>query len=366
MMGSEKAVEVKDIVQPMQGISIRGKIVNINQRKVKNERGESILHYGIIGDATGTIPFTAWTMNESLKNGDVVLIRNCSSREFKGTFRIYLDTSTTIKLLPDEDMDVKRQTVNAKIVDLSPSSSYVTVRGRTGRVFEREFEKEGRKTTIFSTRLEDDTGSIRISSFGQKLPENSEIEISGGRVNEYNGSLGISVGENTQITQVRLGYQIRERFLDIGSLKGPVGGISLRGIIISVGPKSGLLYRCSECNSRLEEIKCPDHPDAKIKYDIFTYFTIDDGTGTLQVTAGMNQILGLLGIKEGEFNPENRKLTKSSLREGLIRALLGKAFKVTGDLRDQNMGLSLRCFSLTHMEDADINAMVSDQEADFQ
>lgn len=366
MMGSEKTVEIKDIERQMQGISIKGKIVNINQRKVTNDRGESILHYGIIGDTTGTIPFTAWTMNEALKSGDVVLIKNCSSREFKGTVRVYLDSGSTVKLLPNEDMEVKRTSVTSKIGDLSQNSSYVTIRGKTGKIYEREFEREGKKTTIFSTRLEDDTGSIRVSSFGQKLPENAEIEISGARVNEYNGSLGISVGENTQINPVKLGFKIKERYLDIGSLKGPVGGISIRGIVISVGPKSGLVYRCSDCNARLEEIRCPDHPDAKIKYDIFAYFTLDDGTGTVQATAGLNQTLSLIGIREEEFNPDNRRITKSSVKDGLIQGILGKAVKITGDLREQSMGFSLRCFSLSHLTESEINQLMAEQEVDFQ
>lgn len=366
MMGSEKTYEIGDLKEPMQNINIKGKIVNINLRKVSNERGESVYHYGIIGDSTGTIPFTAWSLSSSLKAGDVVAIRNCSTRDFKGTIRLYIDSSSAIKLLPGEEMEVHRTSATMKIGQLSRSTPYVTVRGRIGKVYEREFERDGKKTTIYSTRIEDETGSIRLSSFGKMLEEGSEVEIQGARLSEYNGSLRISINENSQVTRTKLGIKIGERFLDISSISSPVGGVTIRAICISMGEKSGLLYRCSECNSKVDEIRCPDHPDAPIKYDIFAYFTMDDGTGTIQASAGSRAMFEILGIKEEEFNPQNRAINKNMIRERLHEKVLGHAFKITGDVREQNMGLSMRGFSISRISDQDITAMTLEQEADFQ
>ncbi len=366
MMGSEKTYEIGDLKEPMQNINIKGKIVNINLRKVSNERGESVYHYGIIGDSTGTIPFTAWSLSSSLKQGDVVAIRNCSTRDFKGSIRLYLDSSSAVKLLPGEDMEVHRSSASLKIGQLSRSTPYVSVRGKIGKVYEREFEKDGKKTTIYSTSIEDETGRIRLSSFGRPLEEGSEIEIQGARVSEYNGSLRISVNENSQVSKVNLGLKIGERYHDIGTISSPVGGISIRAVCISMGEKSGLIYRCSECNKRVDEIRCNDHPDAPIKYDIFAYFTMDDGTGTIQASAGSRAMLEILGIKEEEFTPQNRAINKNMIRDRIHEKMLGHAFKISGDVREQNVGLSLRGFSISQISDQDISAMTLEQEADFQ
>ena len=365
-MGAEKTYEIKDLKEPAQGLNVRGKIVSINMRKVTGERGESVYHYGIIGDSTGTIPFTAWSLSSSVKAGDVVSIKNCSTRDFKGTVRLYIDSRSVLKLLPGEDMEVHRTSASVKVGQISKSTPFVTLRGRIGKVYEREFEKDGRKTTIFSARVDDDTGSIRISSFGQKLEEGSELEIQGARVSEYNGSLRISINENTPVSKVKLGMEIGERFRDIGSITGPIGGISVRGICISVGEKSGLIYRCAECNARLDDIACPDHPKAGIKYTIFAYFTMDDGTGTIQSTAGSGPMLELIGIPESEFNPQNSKINRKMVHESILNSLLGKSVKISGDVRDQEMGPSLRTYSILPLSDQDINIMAREQEADFQ
>ena len=81
---------------------------------------------------------------------------------------------------------------------------------------------------------------------------------------------------------------------------------------------------------------CPDHPDKPTKLDIFSYFTLDDGTKYIQCIAGKKAIMPFIGVKEEELPRYAGEIYKM-----LEDKLYGHAVKVNADFIKNDGDLSL-------------------------
>ena len=366
MIANDQFPKISALTPGAQNLNLRAKIVSLQQRTIKNDKGETVYFYGILGDGTGTISFTAWAFPNTIQAGDVVEIKNCSTKEYNNVNRVYIDARTEVVLRPGEDIEVKRTFKELKIKDLSTSNPYVSLDGRVSNIREREMDRNGEKLKLFSADFDDDTGRIRLTSFGKPLKEGEAIRIEGAKVSEYNGRLRITINDKTGVHPTKLSYEIGERVMNLGDLNAPIGGITVQGFAVSLGQKSGLVMRCSQCNQRLDDIRCPDHPQAPFVYDLFAYFILDDGTGHVQCTGGKYALLQLLGFKEEDFVPSNTSISRRSIISALEEKIPGKAFVIKGDAVKSQMGLSVRMNSIRLMDDEFLKDFSKVLEADFQ
>lgn len=361
-MGFKKIDEIRE---EERDLSLKVKLVNVEKRTTRSEKGENVYHYGLLGDDTGTMFFTAWSFNPNVQAGDVLELKNCYTKEYNGNLRLYLDNRSEIILLPDENIEVKRSFREIKIRDLSTKDSFVSVSGVISGVGMREYEKDGEKRKLYFGDIGDETGKIRLSSFGRSLPEGKGVKIEGAKVSEYKGRLRLSVNDKTNIEETEMSIPQERRLYNISDLNSPVGGISFSGFIISFGEKSGLRLRCSECRKTIEDVRCPDHPSAPFVYDLFAYFTLSDGTGYIQCTAGRIPLLKLLGMPESDLSPDNSSITKRDIFNRLREGLYGRPFILEGDLAEGNMGLALRISDIEKVSTDDVKSLIRKMEVEL-
>lgn len=356
---------IEDLKADEKDLNLKVKIINVEKRSTHSDRGENVYYYGLLGDETGTMFFTAWSFNPNVQQGDVLELKNCYTKEFNGTVRVYIDNKSEIILRPEETMEVKRSFKESKIKDLSPKDSYVSLHGVISEVGSREYEKDGETRKLYYGNLEDESGKIRVSSFGRDLPEGKGVKIEGARVSEYKGKLRISVNDKTKIEEVEFTLPSGRRYYNSSDLSTPVGGVTFTGFVISLGDKSGLRLRCSECRKTIEDVRCPDHPSSPFVYDLFAYFTLSDGTGYQQCTAGRFPLMKLLGIKEEELEPDKSSLTKRDVYTRLREKLHGKPFIVEGDLAEGNNGMNLRVTDISGVTSEDVRNLMRIMEAEL-
>ncbi|EQD69089.1 replication factor A, partial [mine drainage metagenome] len=166
--------------------------------------------------------------------------------------------------------------------NLNLKDAFVSVSGLLKDPIEKTYEKDGQEKIVTHCTLEDDTGSIRLSLFDRKLSPGRYYKIDGTKLSEYKGRYRLTAGDKTQIAEVS-GFHLPEiRVYDLNELRTPVDSISTSGVVVYLGEKGGLISRCSECRKTVDDIRCPDHPEAKIFLDLYAYFTIEDGTGDMQ------------------------------------------------------------------------------------
>ncbi len=342
-----------EIDNKVNAVDLKVKILSIDKREINTSRGESVYYYGLIGDETSVMAYTAWEFPGVIKAGDVVEIKYARVKEYNGRLRVYMDSKTEIILKPGENLDVKNTYKEVKLQDISTKTPFVSVSGMISAITSREYNKEGRKFLIYSGFIEDDTSRVRISSFGRPLENGKIYSIKGARVAEFNKQMELSVGDKTDIEESPQDINF-ERNFKIFDIKNPAGSINIDVFVITFGLKSGIIKRCEICNKPLSTGVCADHPNEKTVLDIFTYFTVDDGTGIMQAIAGKNAILPLIGIEEDEI-PKYANEIYDKMNEKLY----GHAFKMNVDFVINEDGLSLRVNSISELDETGLkNDMV--------
>lgn len=358
--------KIEDIKEEKKELELKAKILSLNQRETKSERGEGVYFYGLLGDETGTIPFTAWTFPPTVRAGDVVNLKNVNSKEYNGRIRLYVDSKSEVILRAEENIEVKRSYKDYKIKDLTTKDMFVAVEGVLSEIMAKDFEKEGNVTKIYYGTLEDDTGKIRISSFGKALEGNKAVRIEGAKVSEYNGRLRLSINDKAKVSDSSIVVTQSEKPLLISEASSPIGGITIRGFAITLGDKSGLRMRCSVCKKTIEDIHCPEHPTDSYYYDLFAYFTVSDGSGYMQCTAGSSALLPIIGMGESDLDVNNSRLMKKDVFNKMKEAIFGKPLVITGDFVNTQMGLSFRSSSIRPLTMDDVKSAIKEMEVEFQ
>ncbi|AGO61449.1 hypothetical protein FACI_IFERC00001G1469 [Ferroplasma acidarmanus Fer1] len=351
-LNKHKGYEIMKINE-MQGnlnnVEGKVKILSVDKREITTSRGDTVYYYGLAGDETGVLPYTAWEFPAPIKPGDVVQIKYAKTKVYNDRMRLYFDSKTEIMLKPGEEMEVKNTYKDVKLMDLTTKNPFVAVTGKISNMSGKEYNKAGKTFTIYNGFIEDDTSRVRISSFGKPLENGKVYRIVGARVSEFNKQLEISIGDKTEvfIENEDMDFQ---RYYKLFEVDNPAGGITIMGFIITLGTKSGIIKRCSECNKPLSNGVCPDHPEKPTKLDIFSYFTLDDGTKYIQCIAGKNAIMPFIGIKEEELPHYAGEIYRM-----LEEKLYGHAVKINADFIKNEEDLSLRVNSITNIEREDIS-----------
>ena len=59
MRAQDEFKKISGLSSGTQNVNIHAKIVSLQQKTLKNDKGETVYFYGILGDDTGTISFTS-------------------------------------------------------------------------------------------------------------------------------------------------------------------------------------------------------------------------------------------------------------------------------------------------------------------
>lgn len=359
-------MKIEEIKEELRGISLNVKVVSIRQRESKNQNGEGVYYYGLLGDETGTMPFTAWSFPSSVRQGDVVEVRNCNTREYNDSMRIYIDSRSEVLLKPEEEMEVKRVYRSYKIKDITPKNPYIQVEGLVGENVEKTYEKDGETRSVTYFTLTDETGSIRVSAFGRSLEEGSSVRIEGAKVSEYNGRYRLTIFDNTEVVKTDRKFDEDSRVYNVADITSPVDSVTLTGMVVSLSDRSGLTRRCNNCRKILDDLKCADHPDDGYFLDVFASFVLSDGTGEIHSTAGRNALMHFPGFSEDELDPAKSDLSRRDTYERIKTGITTPALKLTGDVVITQNGMNFRIRELGELEKEESMKIRTQLESDLE
>jgi len=84
---STERVLVADLESAQYGVHVLCRVLHISPKDITVKGENKKIFYGILGDESGSIPFTAWNDFE-LEKGDVVEISNAYTREWQGETKL--------------------------------------------------------------------------------------------------------------------------------------------------------------------------------------------------------------------------------------------------------------------------------------
>ncbi|HDQ16268.1 MAG TPA: DNA-binding protein [Bacteroidetes bacterium] len=323
---------ISDLKPNQTSVKLLGHVIAINPKEI-TVRGENRrIFYGIIGDESGTVPFTAWNKVE-LEKGDVVEVNNAYTREWQGTVQLNFGDRVRIEKtdkekLPESAFKPKETTIN----ELKSGMGRVDVTGRILEINEREADVGGETKKVFSGIIGDETGKSQFTSWHDfKIKEGDVLRITGGYVKSWKGIPQLTFDSNASVKKLDKKKIIEK---DLKSIRMPIHelvekrgalDIEIEGTIVDIRPGSGLVKRCPDCNRVLMNDECSIHGKVKGNLDLRLKIVVDDGTGTVNTTLNKNLSEKVLGIdfeeskKKGDDDFLNEINTKLFARRILLK-----------------------------------------------
>jgi replication factor A1 len=325
-------------------VNLLCRVITINPKEILVKGENRQIFYGILGDESGTIPFTSWK-NIDVEKDDVIEISNAYTREWQGNIQLNFGDRINIEKtekskLPQEAYDPKKIKVN----ELKSGIGSVDITVIILDIKERDVEVNGENKKVFSGIIGDDTGKAQFTSwFDFKLKKDTTYQIIGGYVKSWKGIPQLTFDEKSKVTKINKKIfekdKINTKKIPIHELIDKRGAIDIKveGTIIDIKEGSGFITRCSKCNRTLKNDECTVHGKVDVIDDLRIKLIIDDETGAI------NSILNK-EITEKILNKtleECKKISNDKLINEITKKMFTKRMIMTGNALSDTFGTTL-------------------------
>ena len=325
------------------------RVVAVNTKTITVDSNEKDIVYGILGDDTGTLQFTAWDAARfQYEKGNVLRIVSAYTKGWNDEVQVNLGDRAAITREEDAAAVVGGE---VKASDLRAGMRGLDLTFRVLSVAPRQVNVKGEEKTVWSGSMADETGMIEFSSwhdFG--LDEGDVVHLQGGYIRTWRGVPQLSFDGRDDVDKLDAdtlpGAEdlARETVVTIEELerRGGAHSVAVNGIMIEVREGSGLVFRCTECRRVVRKGTCSIHGRVENTADLRVKGVVDDGTGSLSVIMNREITEDLLGksleecktLAQETFDPE-------VVRDLLVDRLVARPVKATGIVVSDDFGLMM-------------------------
>ena len=208
----EKFTQITDVRADMSDINVSGRVLDIGEIRTFEKKDGTTGRVGnlLLGDSTGKIRLTLWDEKTSFLDevdfDETIEVLHAYSRENAFNQQVELNLGNR-GIIQRSEKEIEYREKFTDIADIVPGESY-SVQGKVSEIGElREFEREdGTENVVANLQLEDETGSIRLTLWGEQayiiedLDIDSEIQI----INAYakyglNEEIELSIGNKSRV-----------------------------------------------------------------------------------------------------------------------------------------------------------------------
>jgi replication factor A1 len=359
--------DLSEIEEGMYGITLRVRLITVHTAERKDGSGE--YSYGLIGDSSGSVRFSAWRSFD-FTPGDALIIQNVSIRKFREELEVVINDRSSIGSTDiNEGLTPPiEELLPGTIVELDRDSRRIDIEGRIIIFQKGEVSVNEKKKEIIRGTIADSTGRIEMTCWDMLPLELGKCyRIIGGYIKEYRGILRLNLDNGTVIRPIE-----DERIPSLEDLKAPrdariselsstklTGEIRLRGSVLDVRSGSGLFRKCEECGRKLIKGQCTIHGKRKGEEDMAIRAVFDDGTGTCMLRGNRGLVESLLKRSmEVLSNEVKESMDPDMISEELERLLVARTYTVTGTPIIDDYGINL---NVSDMEPGFNNDLLKDE-----
>jgi replication factor A1 len=335
-------------------------VVSVNHKDIEIDGTTKSILYGIVGDETGTIPFTAWDADRfNMDRGDVLLIHNGYTKDWNGKPQLNLGNRATIEPQPADSVRLQEGVTVAQgssgpeiatIAQLHDGMNSVTVTARVLSVETRKIESQNGPKTVYSGMMADDTGKVQFSAwYDFDLKKDEIVKVQGAYVRSWRGIPQLNFGERASVARVKAQIQ------DIQELTRPkrrsveeierVGGaldVVIEGVVVDVKKGSGLIFRCPQCNRLVQKGACRIHGKVDGQPDLRIKAVVDDGMGAITAVLNRDITEQLVGITlEQSLKEAKEAMNPDNIKDHVEERLFGQPVEVRGNVTSDDFGMMM-------------------------
>jgi len=336
---------ISDLLPNERSVNLLCRVIAVNPKEITVKGDNRKIFYGILGDESGTISFTAWNSNLELKKGDVVEISNAYTREWQGVAQLNLGDRVRIEKTDKEKLPESAfEPREVKIKDLRSGIGAVDVTARILELKEREAKVGEETKKVFSGMIADETGKAQFTSWHDfKIKEGDVLRITGGYVKSWKGIPQLTFDDKATVKKVDKSKvpkkDLQSRKMSLFTLVEKRGALDIEaeGTVIEIRPGSGIITRCPECNRTIQDNQCGIHGKVNGKSDLRLKLVIDDGTGSVGSVLNKELTEKLLG----KTIEECKKMSEDALVEKINKTLFARKISIQGNALGDEFGTSL-------------------------
>ncbi len=348
--------QIKELTPLDKNVNLLCRVVFVTEKTIKRDGQDTAIISGILGDESGTVPFTIWEKADlKLEKGDVVRMEHAYITEYREEPQVNVGyRGRVVKADKSEMPEFKgtgapRTAKACKIIDLGDATGNLSVVARILTVDIREVTVSGEKKEVMSGIMADETGKVSFTCWGKaKFKEGDIIKVNSGYLRKWRGMPQLNFdATNTEKSKEKMpaSEELEKPSVVSVDYLSRVGGMvdaSLNGVILDVREGSGLVFRCPECNRALQKNVCRVHGQQEGIADLRIKAIVDDGTGALNVIMNRDITERLLGKSLDKCLKEATKaMDHGIIKDQLFEKLVAKPISVTGNVTSDEFGLMM-------------------------
>ena len=364
--GTPVTKKVKELEGTEMQVTIVAKMVYVDKKTINTKAGPKEIISGILGDDTGTAPFTIWSSEGEFEKGKVYTFKNGYTKKWQDQVQVNIGHNGSV--VPNDDVTFSApaggsagasSARDVKIADITDQTKNVNVTGRISGVESRQIKVKGEDKTVYGGIMTDETGRIQFTSWvDHDLKDGEVITAKNAYIRSWKGIPQLNIGDNTQVERSDKTIETapsgpsKKTVEDLMKVGGGLD-ISITGTIVDVRGGSGLIKRCPQCNRSVLGEECSLHGHIEPVLDLRLKLTIDDGTGAISAIINRKDTEAITGITlEQAIDMAKEKGDMGIVADRMTSSLLLKKITVTGNVMSDEYGpqMSVRGTELTAVD----------------
>ena len=350
--GAPVTKKVKELEGTEMQVTIVARMVYVDKKTINTKAGPKEIISGILGDDTGTAPFTIWSSEGEFEKGRVYTFKNGYTKKWQDQVQVNIGHNGSV--VPNDDVTIAAPAGNVSapssardvnIADITDQTKNVNVTGRISGVESRQIKVKGEDKTVYGGILTDETGRIQFTSWvDHGLKDGEVITAKNAYIRSWKGIPQLNIGDNTQVERSDRAIEAapsgpsQKTVEDIMKVGGGLD-LSITGTIVDVRGGSGLIKRCPQCNRSVLGEECSLHGRIEPVMDLRLKLTIDDGTGAISAIINRKDTENITGITlDMAIDMAKEKGDMSVVADRMSSALLLKKVTVTGNVMSDEYG----------------------------
>lgn len=345
-----------------QNVDILAKVVFAEKREIMSRGAQKQIVSGILGDETGTVPFTVWSGDAELEKGSVYKFKSCYSKKWNDRVQINIGSKGSIEKCEGTTIEVPERKIvvdptEAKVGDIKDGMRSITVTAKILTIEERRVVIKGENRIVFSGLMADETGKIQFSAwkdFG--LAGGDVINIKNGYTRSWKGIPQVNLGDNTEVSKVDDTFKglnlEKTNNKTVAEIVRTGGGldIEIAGTIVDIKSGSGIIRRCPICSRSVLNDTCVTHGQVETTPDLRMKLILDDGTGAISIILNRDLTEKLTGLTlENAMDIAKAKGPEYVVKE-LSEKILVKRITICGTVMSDDYGPKMNVSSAKYNE----------------